>query len=376
MGFTTIIFRNVMRRKTRSLLTMLGVALAIAAVVALLGITSGFSQSLLTMYEDRGVDLVVVRAGVADRLTSTLDESIGERIKKLPHVKAAAASLTELDVMPIRGWQPDSFAFEQLHMASGRRLTAEDAGKVLLGVTLAAEKNKKVGDKFEISAKDFEVVGIFDVKNPIENSAAVMLLPDLQSLMDRTGQVTEFQIAMETIVGDGKTAAVEELRREIEALTDAEGKSLRLTAMPTHDFVSSNTQLRLAQGMAWMTSMIALVIGGVGILNTMIMSVLERTQEIGVLRALGWRKFRIIRLILGESMLLTLGGAVAGSLLAVVLTFALTQFSLVPGMVHGDFSPRVLLIGLAMAIGVGLFGGLYPAWRGATLPPTEALRYE
>ncbi|HTN75278.1 MAG TPA: FtsX-like permease family protein, partial [Pirellulaceae bacterium] len=161
-----------------------------------------------------------------------------------------------------------------------------------------------------------------------------------------------------------------------EALTDDDGKSLRLTAMPTQDFVSSNTQLRLAQGMAWMTSMIALIIGGVGILNTMIMSVLERTQEIGVLRAIGWRKFSIMRLIIGESLLLTLCGAVAGTVLAIVLTNVLSSLSLIPGMVHGDFSPRVLLIGLAMALGVGLFGGLYPAWRAATLHPTEALRYE
>ncbi len=73
MGFLTIIYRNVLRRRVRSLLTVLGVALAIAAVVALLGVTSGFTQSLMSMYQNRGVDLVVVRAGVADRLTSTLE---------------------------------------------------------------------------------------------------------------------------------------------------------------------------------------------------------------------------------------------------------------------------------------------------------------
>ncbi|HTN77514.1 MAG TPA: ABC transporter permease, partial [Pirellulaceae bacterium] len=215
MGFTTIIYRNVWRRKMRSLLTVLGVTLAITAVVALLGVTSGFTQSLLTMYENRGVDLVVVRAGVADRLTSTLSEPIGKRIEALPHVKAVAASLTELDAMPIRGWQPDSFAFDHLALASGRRLERGDVDGVLLGMGLAAEKGKKVGDTFEVGAKPFTVVGIFDAKSPIENSAAVMLLADLQKLMDRPEQVTEFQIAMQTIAGEDKALIVDELRRKV-----------------------------------------------------------------------------------------------------------------------------------------------------------------
>ncbi len=376
MGFLTIIYRNVLRRRVRSLLTVLGVALAIAAVVALLGVTSGFTQSLMSMYQNRGVDLVVVRAGVADRLTSTLSESIGDRIRALPHVRAVAASLTELDTMPIRGWQADSFAFDSLKLLEGRKLTAEDEQGVLLGTGLAEEKGKHVGDIFEFGAHEFKVVGIFDAKSPIENAAAVMLLGSLQKMMDRPEQVTEFQIAVNSLPNEDKQILVEELRRKVEGLRDEEGKSMRLAAMPTQDFVNSNTQLRLAQGMAWMTSAIALVIGGVGILNTMIMSVLERTQEIGVLRALGWRKQRIMTLIVGESMLLTLCGAVVGTLIAIGLTTFLTRLSLVPGMVHGDFSPRVLLIGLLMALFVGLFGGIYPAWRGATLPPTEALRYE
>jgi putative ABC transport system permease protein len=191
--------------------------------------------------------------------------------------------------------------------------------------------------------------------------------------MDRPNQVTEFQISVVPPGADG-VSPVEALRRAIETMTDDEGRSLRLGAMPTQDFVESTTQLRLAKAMAWMTSAIALIIGGVGILNTMIMSVLERTQEIGVLRSLGWRKSRIVRLILGESMLLTLFGALVGTVSAVGLTNALIYLSVVPGIVQGDFSPQVLLTGLSMALLVGLFGGLYPAWRGANLPPTEALR--
>jgi putative ABC transport system permease protein len=128
--------------------------------------------------------------------------------------------------------------------------------------------------------------------------------------------------------------------------------------------------------MAWITSAIALAIGSVGMLNTMVMSVLERTQEIGILRAIGWRKKRIVQMILCESFLLSLVGAVAGVLLAMLLTRTLASFSPVQAYVRSDLSPVVIAIGFALAGLVSLAGGAYPAIRGANLPPTEALRYE
>jgi putative ABC transport system permease protein len=263
-----------------------------------------------------------------------------------------------------------------MEFISGQKLSAEEENGVLLGVGVAAEKKKQVGDELELAGTTFHVVGIYDNKNPIENASAIVRLADLQKLMGREGQVTEFQVAVEGAPGEEKSSRVEEVLANIQSLVDEAGQPRRLAAQKTQDYVASNTQLKLASGMAWMTSTIALVIGGVGILNTMVMSVLERTQEIGVLRAIGWRKLRIVRLIIGESLLLTVCGAVLGTLIAIVLTNVLSGLDVVPGIVHGDFSPRVLLTALGMALGVGLFGGLYPAWRGATLPPTEALRYE
>jgi putative ABC transport system permease protein len=125
-----------------------------------------------------------------------------------------------------------------------------------------------------------------------------------------------------------------------------------------------------------MTSAIALIIGAVGVLNTMIMSVLERTREIGILRAIGWRKIRVVRLILYESVLLSLLGAAVGIGAAVVLTRALTWWPVVNGLVRGDVAPAVIIQGFLIALAVGLIGGAYPAYRGAHLLPTEALRHE
>ena len=128
--------------------------------------------------------------------------------------------------------------------------------------------------------------------------------------------------------------------------------------------------------MAWVTSVIALIVGSIGMLNTMIVSVLERTQEIGILRAIGWRRGRIVRMILAESFSLSLIGAAVGTCLAAALIFALTQFPAAAGFVRGQVTPGVVLIGILMSLLVGFVGGAYPALRGASLPPTEALRYE
>jgi putative ABC transport system permease protein len=106
------------------------------------------------------------------------------------------------------------------------------------------------------------------------------------------------------------------------------------------------------------------------------MSVFERTREIGILRAIGWRKSRVVRLILYESLLFSVAGAVVGIVAAVALTHALTWLPLLSGFIQGDVAPAVMIQGFFIALAVGLLGGAYPAYRGAHLLPTEALRHE
>jgi putative ABC transport system permease protein len=128
--------------------------------------------------------------------------------------------------------------------------------------------------------------------------------------------------------------------------------------------------------MAWITTAIALVIGSIGMLNTMMMALMERTQEIGTLRAIGWRRPRIVALILGESLALSVLGAMAGTLLA---WGALHLLKRLPA-VRGDLSPHITLVALAAGVTVtllfGVLGGGYPAYRGASLLPAEAIHEE
>ena len=323
MHFVDFVLRNLLRRRVRTALTVVGVSVAIAAVVALLSITGGFERSSADVYESHGVDLVVVRAGVSERLTSTLDQTLADRLKDLDGVRRVTMGLWEdasfagLDQpRRLNGWPPESFAFEALSiLPGGRSLEPDDSHAVLLGKTLAGELDKKVGDEVEMESSKFKVVGIYQSGSMVDNSAAVVTLTDLQALMGRKAEVSEFNIAMRKDIGD-RTAAMLKLRNDIENLKDDNGKKLGLAAQATQDFVASGNQIRLAHAMAWVTSAIALIVGSIGMLNTMIVSVLERTQEIGILRAIGWRKSRIMKMILVESFTLSFSGAIFGILLA------------------------------------------------------------
>src|SRR5689334_19580008 len=127
MYFLTFILKNLVRRKVRSLLTVTGVGVAVMAVVSLVGISDGFERSLANLYEHRGVDLLVLRAGSTVRLSSSLPEQIGEQILQLPHVRAVSPGLLDfvdfreagLVSVPLQGWAEDSFLFNELHMKEG-----------------------------------------------------------------------------------------------------------------------------------------------------------------------------------------------------------------------------------------------------------------
>jgi putative ABC transport system permease protein len=150
----------------------------------------------------------------------------------------------------------------------------------------------------------------------------------------------------------------------------------KLDVKTAKDLVNTTTEIRFIHAMAWITSAIALFIGTISMLNTMIMSVFERTKEIGVLRAIGWGRWRVVKMIVMESLLLSIVGGVVGTLGAVVLTQILSRLPVAAGLVDANLAPSVIGEGFLIALGVGFLGALYPAYRGAQLLPTEALRHE
>jgi putative ABC transport system permease protein len=185
--------------------------------------------------------------------------------------------------------------------------------------------------------------------------------------MARPGQVTGISVIL---TEPGSAALREEVRRRIEALAPG------LKAYSVRELADSVTEIQLAKGMAWLTSTIALLIGSFGMMNTMLMSVHERTREIGILRAVGWRVERVIRMVLLEAVLLSMIGAFCGCVAAVVLLKVLTRVPAVSGFIDGHIDPLLLGYGFLIAIGVGLLGGIIPARRATRMMPTEALRHE
>jgi putative ABC transport system permease protein len=130
------------------------------------------------------------------------------------------------------------------------------------------------------------------------------------------------------------------------------------------------------QEMADQISLLAVFIGAVGMLNTMLMSVLERTREIGVLRSLGWRRRRVLGMILKESLVLGTVGGVCGIPLGLGLGGLIGMAGIWGGAIRPLYAPRLFVQAVVVAMIAGVVGGLYPAWRAANLRPIEALRYE
>ena len=381
MRFTTFLLKNLLRRKTRTLLAACGVAISVGAAVALLGITDGFERSMVNSFQFRGTDIIVTASNVLDQLSSDLEESFGQRILALPGVAQVAPGLLEViaystdysDIsVLLQGWVPGSFLFDDLEVLEGRLVTAEDHRKLMLGETLAKNIERGVGDTIVVQREEFEIVCIYRSLSVFENGAITMPLAELQEIMLHDGSVTGFNV----VLGQQQQPSIDEICASISALADENGRSLGLSAMPTKEYVSQSAHIRMAHGMAWMTSIIAILVGTVGTLNTMIMSVVERVREISILRAIGWRKSRVIRMIVGESRLISVAGAMVGALLAVLITRFLSNLPAASNFLEGSIAPSVFAKGFLLALGVGLVGGVYPAVRAARLLPSEGLRHD
>lgn len=374
MRFSTIILRSLFRRRTRTILTATGLAVAIAAVLDLVGIAWNFENAFLTIFQTKGIDLVVIRAGVSSQLSSTLDQSLITKLRAIDGIDDIAVSLMDvvgfeqanLVGVLIDGWEAGSMLFQGHKILEGRAMKPGEPDVALLGKILAMNLGKKVGETIEVSGKPFRVIGIFESDSHFENGALIVPLKTLQKMMGREDQVTGF------LVRASKTdpASIAALGKRIEAALPG------TAATSGRDHVQADLQIRLARAMAWATTAIALLLGAVGMLNTMIMSVFERTREIGILRALGWRRKRVLALILGEAIGLGLLGTAIGIVFAVIGLRLIVLAPTAKGFISPDLPPPVVAFGVGLGLLLSILGGAYPAIRAASLDPSEALRHE
>jgi putative ABC transport system permease protein len=347
--------------------------MAIGAFVALVGFSRSFEHEWLRMYESSGTDIAVVQKTF---LNTSVDESAGATLKRLSDVaQATPMILNMMDLTPevnalAYGWKADSYEFESLSFKSGHRFQDGQA-EVILGDLLASNLNKATGDTLEIQGSKFTVTGVYHGGSALEAGAVILPLDQLQQIGSLQGKVTAFHVRLRSVpAGESPEHYLQSAQAQIEAALPG------LRAVPAAERASNNQLVVLAHAAAWGTSSIALLIGVLGIANTMAMSVFERTREIGILRALGWKSWRILLLIQIEAAALGLSGGVLGIVAGWGALRLLSTLPQTASIVSADFPLLLLLEALGVAILAGLLAGIVPAWRGAHLSPVEALRHD
>lgn len=363
-----MILKNLWRRATRSILTLLGIAIGVAAVVALGAVAKGFTANYGTAVGGGDNDLLITQADAMDPVFSKLDDTVGQRLQAIPGVERVEpgvytwVSTDDLPFLLIFGYEPGSVAAAHYRLVEGGPV--KGSGQIVLGRRAVESLKKGVGNSVRIYGRPYRIVGIFETGQGMEESGGVVTVEDAQEIAKLERQVSLYQIG---------------LRRGTESepvIARMENLDLELSISRTSDREANMQWDDMMQGFAWGVSAIAILIGGLGMMNSMVMTVLERTREIGTLRAVGWSRGRVMRLILGESIALSAVGGVVGLVLGFLMAEGLASLPGFGAFFQGAWSPGIFGQGMGTALVLGLVGGLYPAWRAANLQPVEALRYE
>ncbi|MGA2216541.1 MAG: FtsX-like permease family protein [Terracidiphilus sp.] len=354
-------------------MTLWGIGMAIGAFVALVGFSRSFEHEWLRLYSSSGTDIAVVERNF---LNTSVDASLVSKLATVPVVAQISPMIFNIiDITPevnalVFGWRANSYEFESLTFLSGHPFH-DGKPEVIVGDMLAQSLNKKAGDTLVIQGSPFTVAGIYHGGTALEAGAVIMPLDQLQQLSSLQGKVSGFHVRLRPApAGEAPDHYLKRAQKEIETALPG------LNAQLASERASNNQFVALAHAVAWGTSSIALLMGILGIANTMAMSVFERTREIGILRAIGWKSRRIVLLIELEASVL----GIAGGLLGLCFGWgSLRLLSLLPqtaGVVSASLSPYHLLEALAISVVSGLLAGAYPAWRGANLSPVEAIRHD
>jgi len=360
-------FRTLWRQRTRTALTMLAIGISIAAIIALGGFADGMVITMNQMWRASQTDLFAVQAGV-DSDFSAIDERVGARIEARPDVEAVAGLIwtavntDEMSFLMVFGYHPREYAIRHFYIIEGEPITARH--QAIIGKQAAEQMGLQVGDTLRLLRSSFRVVGIYETGLSYEEVGAVIGLREAQVLTGKPHQVMYYQIKLRD--PNQAETVLEELGQDYPDVDFA------LAA----EAVQSMSDFAVMEQMVNQISILAIFIGGLGMLNTMLMSVLERTREIGVRRALGWRRRHVLGMILGESLVLGVLGGVVGILIGLGLG---RLVSLLPGLYGGMaplYGPRLFVQALVVAAVAGTVGGLYPAWRATRMSPVEALRHE
>ncbi|MHC4470995.1 MAG: ABC transporter permease [Planctomycetota bacterium] len=366
------VLKNLGRQKLRTALSIFGVMLGVWLVVIFSAISAGALRTQQAMLTQFGEDFHCYKAAVADQFLSTLPESeTREALRSVSGVADTASVLIwftrhpSIWFVPLFGLRPDEFAVERLMMSGTGEFSGPDAHEAIVGTTFLKSAKLDVGDELTMQGVTLRIVGSYVTGQPLYDSAVVVPITKMKLFRDGENLATFIAVRVEPGASPKEVAdRIEERYPELSTVRTLEELSKvdqGIEKMKMWSFLISAG----ATGIGWLFVMLA-----------MIMSVYERTRELGILRAVGLKQRQIVKVIFLESLVLTVLGALIGipSGLAIVELMAwATDLSnyIEPAYELALYSRAFLVAFLAATI-----GGIYPAWRAARLRPVEALRHE
>lgn len=396
---------NIKTQKRRSFLTMLGIMIGIAAVVIVMSAGEGAKGLILNQIKQRGTDQIAVLAGASDEkgppatalgivITSLTKEDAEALLNKnnVKHIKSINAYISGNDILQWHGEQKrvtftgTTASYEEIEkitMENGSFFSDEEesAGEkvVVLGATIAQElfgNQNPVGESVKLAKKQFRVVGVIQEmgSSGFENPDTAVLVP--LSVVQKEMLGVRHVNFLRARVDDEKNVdeAVQEVRATLKERHGEEDFSIRTIAdlLQILNVVTGALTLFLVA-----IAGVSLFVGGVGIMNIMLIAVKEKTREIGLRKAVGATDKEILRQFLVETLVITFAGAIIGIAIGITFSFIVAQ---IVQALDFDYPFVVSLIAMALsvvlALIVGLIFGIIPARQAARLDPIEALRYE
>jgi putative ABC transport system permease protein len=394
-------YKSAKHRKLRSWLTMIGIFIGIAAVVALIALSQGLKDAIGQQFLGLGSDKLVVQAAgggfgppgtaVTTPLT-TKDKKVIEKTKGVDTVVGRLIRIVELEVDDEKKFtyattMPKDQEERELVMEANNYIIGEgkffdkNSGyEVVIGHEFAQdffEKKLEVRDTILVQGKEFKVTGILQKSgNPQQDSTLVLPEARLREILDVQ---EEFDvIPLRVLAGEDVEAVAENINKELRKSRDVEeGKEDFTVQTPGQIIAILNNILIVIQGVLVGIAAISLVVGAVGIMNTMYTAVLERTREIGVMKAVGAKNGEVMVLFMIESGFLGIIGGVIGVSLGVLISkivewIAFQQFQSV--LIQANLPGWLLGGALLFAFVVGAASGVFPARQAARLHPVDALR--